>query len=127
MEKMEAKFCILLDCNCYRQSFTNDSITTALHWARCTGHFHTFRRPWYDIKDCNECLKQPFWNSKRNVAFERHEFCLATPEPNKKSMNFVTKLQKLASTGEFSNQNAEIQKYFIDKCSCNCLCHYLLQ
>ena len=90
---------------------------------RCTGHFYAFRKRWYDRQGCNGCLKQPL----HNVAFERHVFRQAIQETNKPSINFVTRLCKLASTYEFADQNTGIQNHFIDKCSPNCLSCRLLQ
>ena len=64
---------------------------------------------------------------KKNVAFERHVFRQAIQETNKPSINFVTRLCKLASTCEFANHSAGIQNHFIDKCSPNFLSCRLLQ
>ena len=64
---------------------------------------------------------------KKNVVFERHVFRQAIQGAIDSSLNFVTRLRKLASTCEFANPNSEIRDQFIDKCSCNRLRPRLLQ
>ena len=46
---------------------------------------------------------------------------------NESSLNFVTRLRKLASICEFANPNSEIRDQFIDECSPNRLRRRLLQ
>ena len=64
---------------------------------------------------------------KKNVVFERHVFRQAMQGRNESSLNFVTRLRKLAATCEFANPNSEIRDEFIDKCSPNRLRRRLLQ
>ena len=64
---------------------------------------------------------------KKNVVFERQVFRQAMLGTNKSSLNFVTRLRKLASTWKFANLNSEIRDHFIDKCSPNRLRRRLLQ
>ena len=64
---------------------------------------------------------------KKNVVFERYVFRQATQGTNESSLNFVTRLRKLASICEFANPNSEIRDQFIDECSPNRLRRHLLQ
>ena len=56
---------------------------------------------------------------KKNFLFERHVFRQGIQGTNEPSINFVTRLCKLASTCGFADQNTEIRDQFIDKCSSN--------
>ena len=56
------------------------------------------------------------FESKKNVVFKRHVFHQAIQGTNELSLNFVTRLCKLASTCEFANPNSKIRDQFTDKC-----------
>ena len=64
------------------------------------------------------------FEAKKNVVFDRLVFRQAIQRKNEPLINFVT---RLGITFEFANQNTEIEKEFIDKCSYNCLRCLLLQ
>lgn len=53
---------------------------------------------------------------KQNVVFERHVFRQTIQGTNEPSINLVTRLRKLTCMCEFTDQNADIQDQFIDKC-----------
>ena len=57
----------------------------------------------------------------------RHVFCRAIQGTYERSIDFVIRLRRLASTYEFADQNTEIRDQFIKKYSSNCLRRRLLQ
>ena len=63
----------------------------------------------------------------KRMLYLRGVFRQAIQRTNESSLNFVTRLRKLASTCEFANPNSEIRDQFIYKCSSNCLRRRLLQ
>ena len=63
---------------------------------------------------------------KKNAVFVRYIFRQTTQGTNESSINFATRLCKLA-TCEFADQNTEIQYQFINKCLFNCVHRHLLQ
>ena len=68
-----------------------------------------------------EALDSPtqHFEPKKNIVFERHVFRQATQGLNEPSINFVTRLRKLAATCDFNNANNEIRDQFVDKCMSN--------
>ena len=85
----------------------------------------TFYNVGATYKSAMDALNNHF-EPKKNVAFERHVFRQAIQGTNKPSINFVTRLRKLASTCEFADKNSEIRDQFIDNCFSNLLRRLLL-
>ena len=85
----------------------------------------TFYNVGATYKSAMDALNNHF-EPKKNVAFERHVFRQAIQGTNKPSINFVTRLRKLASTCEFADENSEIRDQFIDNCFSNLLRRLLL-
>ena len=57
----------------------------------------------------------------KRMLYLRGVFRQAIQRTNESSLNFVTRIRKLASTYEFANPNSEIRDQFIYKCSSNYL------
>ena len=84
----------------------------------------TFYNVGATYKSAMDALNNHF--EPKNVVFERHVFRQAIQGTNKPSINFVTRLRKLASTCEFADENSEIRDQFIDNCFSNLLRRLLL-
>ena len=79
MEKMEAKFWILLDCLWYGQWFINASITTLLCWAALQDIFMYLENVGTTYKTAMDALDN-YFEPKTIAVFERYVFCQAIQE-----------------------------------------------
>ena len=80
--------------------------------------FETLGEDYVTYKDAKDALTS-YFEPKKNVSYERHNFRQATQEPHETVNNFIVSLKKLAVTCESpdGSENDMIRDQVVEKCS----------